>query len=243
MSSAGITFKDLFWLLPYDTRRNLYPIIKPDAYRNLEKLSINELGSATVKPFHEYKCVFVHIPKTAGLSVAYTLFGDYCTAHLAVRDYQIVLTRSEFNQYFKFTFVRNPWDRLYSAYTFLKRGGLHGDDSEWPIRNLTSIGNFEDFVTHKLDVNFIYADFHFTPQFEFLRSRGRQPAVDFVGRFERMEEDFYKICKILKVTRQLMKMNVSQDREKDYRNVYSRKMVQKVEKLYRRDIDIFSYKF
>ena len=89
-------------------------------------------------------CVFIHIPKAAGTSLTRTLF-DSPSRHLHYTEYQRTNPR-KFQQYFKFTFVRNPYDRLFSAYTFLKKGGLNELDRCWAEQNLTSFPDFESFV-------------------------------------------------------------------------------------------------
>ncbi|MFO8053169.1 MAG: sulfotransferase family 2 domain-containing protein [Candidatus Omnitrophota bacterium] len=74
---------------------------------------------------HTYKFIFLHIPKTAGSSVAATLKRNLnkndlllCPHTKAVR---LKLTaKDKWKDYFKFTFVRNPWDRMVSAYFFLR---------------------------------------------------------------------------------------------------------------------------
>ena len=77
--------------------------------------------SNMLKVFDEKKCIFFHIPKTAGISLVKALFGDLDWGHRDVNYYINVFDKKRFNDYFKFTFVRNPYDRLFSAYSFLKK--------------------------------------------------------------------------------------------------------------------------
>jgi hypothetical protein len=81
----------------------------------------------------EFQCIFIHIPKTAGTSVARTLFGQG-SRHVPYFEYEKVNGR-KFNRYFKFAFVRNSWDRLVSTYFFLKKGGLNDMDRLWAEEN------------------------------------------------------------------------------------------------------------
>ena len=65
-----------------------------------------------------YRCFFIHIPRTGGNSIASTIL-DGRTAHTPYFVYQRAYP-DEFDEFFKFCFVRNPWDRLVSAYFYLK---------------------------------------------------------------------------------------------------------------------------
>lgn len=81
------------------------------------------------KPLDNLKCIFVHIPKTAGISISRSIFGNLGGGHTKIRDYELIFSAKDFNNYFKFTFVRNPWDRIFSAYRFLKNGGINEEDN------------------------------------------------------------------------------------------------------------------
>lgn len=88
----------------------------------------------------------MHVPKAAGISVATTLYGNMAGSHTPLSRDELVFSRRDFERYFKFTFVRNPWDRLYSAYTFLKNGGRNQSDEAWTRSNLGGFSDFESFV-------------------------------------------------------------------------------------------------
>ena len=81
----------------------------------------NDSNDNMLKVFDKKKCIFFHIPKTAGISLVKALFGDLDWGHRDVKYYRNVFNKKKFDSYFKFTFVRNPYDRLFSAYSFLKK--------------------------------------------------------------------------------------------------------------------------
>ena len=71
--------------------------------------------------------VFVHIPKNAGTSISAVLmpFADGQSAALPDTTHETVpalLSRHpELAGYFKFAFVRNPWERLVSLFFYAKQ--------------------------------------------------------------------------------------------------------------------------
>src|SRR5690625_2614056 len=112
-------YEDILYFIPsYNLRRSIYTVLSP--HRRIKHKN-QRLNGKRYAPFDQYHSIFVHIPKTAGVSVAHSLFEIKTAYHVRVSKYQIIFSQDEYNQYFKFAFVRNPWDRLVSAYRFLKK--------------------------------------------------------------------------------------------------------------------------
>ena len=153
-----------------------------------------------------FKCLFVHVPKTAGQSVeqffmdrmgldwdadrAEVLLGDnedpargtQKLAHLSAWEYidDGFIEREEFERLFRFAFVRNPFERIVSEYRY---------------RNYFHHRSFRDFVLNKLprpgwDDKYR----HVMPQYDMLHDPDGRPLVDFVGRFESLQADFDQVC-------------------------------------------------
>lgn len=209
-------------------------------YRHLKALRKSEIGGYSLIPFDKHRCIFVHIPKAAGVSVSKKLFGCLGGGHPPLADYAHVFSPVEFKDYFKFTFVRNPWDRLLSAYVFLAKGGFNGKDAEWAKRNLAPYANFQDFVRGWVNEKNIWTKQHFYPQSYFVTLDG-QLAVDFVGRFENIDEDFATIAQRLGVDARLEHLNSSG--KKDYHDYYDEECADIVARVYREDIALFDYRF
>src|SRR5947208_3465937 len=93
---------------------------------------------------NRHRCIFIHIPKTAGSSIALSLFGEQLE-HITYRDYQIANPR-KFDRYFKFAFVRNPWDRVVSSYFFLRNGTMDEGNRAEAERLLAGYSDFGSFV-------------------------------------------------------------------------------------------------
>lgn len=153
---------------------------------------------------HDLKCIFVHIPKTAGQSIEQYFLdhlglahherqqlllgkntnpeaGPPQLSHLTARQYTAGghIRTVEFDAYFKFGFVRNPWDRLVSFYKY--RGHAHRYDFKtFVFKHMPRPGWSNDYC-------------HVMSQYEYLYADGRR-LVDFVGRFERLQPDFDTVC-------------------------------------------------
>ena len=189
-----------------------------------------------------YRCIFVHIPKTGGTSISKALFGSEF-GHCTVDHYEI-FSPERFRNYFKFAFVRNPWDRLLSAYKFLKKGGMYSADKTWSDIYLSEFDNFESFVLslkNKQQADRILRGIHFIPQYKFVCDYKLNIKVDFLGRFERLNRDFDKINAQLNSNFKLLHLNKSNSNS--FHEYYSDEMIDIASQIYHRDIEIFEYKY
>lgn len=157
---------------------------------------------------HPYRCVFIHIPKTGGISVEHVFLGlvgltwdtraplllrpnddpakgPPYLAHLKATEYvsRGWLSREHFDSYYKFSFVRNPWDRLVSEYKY-RRHPMRMSFKTWLLERLPEPG-------------FTDAYCHLVPQHEFIYDGDGRLLVDFVGRYESLQADFDKVCERL----------------------------------------------
>mgnify|MGYP006135587267 CR=1 FL=1 len=197
-------------------------------------------SDSLLSAFDQKKAIFVHIPKTAGLSVVESVFGTH-GGHRTAVYYRKVFDK-EFEQYFKFTFIRNPWDRLYSAYRFLEAGGVNKHDKQAFEMHLGNCQSFEDFVMNWLDKKMIFKIIHLFPQSYFLVGNKGELLVDYVGRFESLQDDFQHI--VQKLSLEITLPHVNKTKRKDsYQLAYTKGMIEKVARIYQEDISRFSYTF
>ena len=185
------------------------------------------------------KCIFIHIPKTAGTSVARTLF-DMESRHIPYFEYEKA-NRRKFERYFKFAFVRNPWDRLLSAFLFLKKGGMNDADRTWAEYNLAKFQSFEQFVHEWVTEENVWKWVHFIPQHYFICDSSGQNKMDFVGRMENLREDFTYLSSRLGKNIELTLMNTTRDDH--YSCYYTKEMRDIVYIAYAKDMVLFNYKF
>lgn len=196
----------------------------------------------SLRGFDELKCIFVHIPKCAGIAVCKSLFGNLGGGHKTLKDYQTVFSPEDYARYFKFTFVRNPWDRLVSAFLFLKKGGINAGDKEWAAENLSAYNDLDAFVRGGLRRREVLSFKHFRPQYSFVCLEGKQPCVDFLGRYENLTADFEFVCRKLNVESKLRRENQNSSRG-DFGKYYTQETRQIVGEVYSDDVEIFGYSF
>lgn len=192
------------------------------------------------KIFDEKKCIFIHIPKTAGLSICHGLLDVNAVGHMPLKYYHNIFGDKKFNQYYKFTFVRNPWDRVFSAFNYLKSGGVSKDDLKWKSV-FNKYDDFNIFVKEWLDNDNILLSLHFMPQIYFLKNSYGVIEFDFIGKFETLEND-YNYLKLKFNGKELKRINVS-NQSITYKNAYNKESIEKVRKLYKQDIELLGYDF
>ncbi len=94
------------------------------------------------------------------------------------------MDENKWKTYFKFTFVRNPFDRCISAYKYLNL---------YQIKNMT----LQDVLTKPNELN-NYEYFHFfIQQWDQLVDNDLNINFDFIGKFENLNEDLIKVLNIL----------------------------------------------
>jgi len=203
---------------------------------------------------HQQRYIFVAMPKTGTHSVRQALrehlgpddieqvglfvnkrfpFDDLAQirhGHLSVRQVRPYLGDEVCDTYFKFSFVRNPFDRFVSYCSFMTRQyGAFERDPQGTMRKIL-------FELKPLD------HVHFQPQYTLLSNDAGELEMDFIGRVERMQADYEAICARIGIpARALDKVNSS--KRGDYRQYYDQALIDGVTELYRRDLELFEYSF
>ncbi|EAL4556757.1 alpha-2,3-sialyltransferase [Campylobacter coli] len=195
------------------------------------------------KDFHDkYKCIFIHVPKVAGSSIERVIYqtDKWLVGHVKASDYT-KFDKDKFDSYFSFGFVRNPYDRVVSAYHYLKNDSPDPCDIKWGrlhINNLT----FEEFILSLQDEEFkeeILSKNHFSFQYKYLCDKNMNILVNFIGKFEKLDNDFKKILNILRRKDSLVHINKS--KHLNYRDYYNSQTYKIIREIYRDDFEIFDY--
>jgi hypothetical protein len=153
----------------------------------------------------KYKCIFVHLPKVAGQSIEHVFLdlhglswqqraplllkpnadpaaGPPRLAHLKASEYVSCghVSQQLFDSYFKFSFVRNPWDRIVSIYKYL---------------GFTEVMPFKQFLQTDFKGGEQWEPQLFVqPQYDFLFDENGKQLVDYIGRFEELQSGFDHVC-------------------------------------------------
>ncbi|HEX5002754.1 MAG TPA: sulfotransferase family 2 domain-containing protein [Bacteroidia bacterium] len=210
-------------------------------FRNYEKEHPGNYYSTHC--FDYYKCLFVHIPKTAGISVCTTLFGNLAGGHTTLADYSDRYPQATFRSYFKFAFVRNPYDRLHSAFYFLKAGGISSEDRAFRDHYLNGDMNFREFVMEVLSPESKQLIYHLRPQVEYitLKADPENIALDFVGRFESLPADFATAAAHIGLGDKRLPHENKNPGKKYYRDEYSDEMFRRAAQIYKKDFELLGY--
>jgi Sulfotransferase family len=203
--------------------------------------TVNPTHGRSFLPFDIAKAIFVHVPKCAGDSISLTLFGNFSGSHTTLTEYIYFLDPQRVASYFKFAIVRNPWDRLVSAFHYLKSGGWDEEDRDWFNSELGHFKDFDEFVRVWLNKDNIWKRVYLRPQYHFVIEDHRKIEMDFIGLFENLEEDFRHITNRLGVECTLSQTNKS--KHKDYKEYYDDETRKIVANVYDIDIELFGYNF
>ena len=185
---------------------------------------------------HDKKFVFVGVAKAASTSIHRCLgYADDPTPdiyHMHLKD--IIYCNPEAANYFKFGFVRNPYDRIVSAYNDFKNDLGH---QAWafPIQRHATFKHFAMNLHDSPCKQFI----HIQPQYDFLDCGG-DIAIDFVGKFESLQRDFNTVQKLLGL--EVKKLEIHRaNSHNHYESYYDEECRQAIYKFYKKDFEAFGY--
>ncbi len=117
-------------------------------------------------------------------------------------------------------------------------------DKEFGETVLAPYDTFEDFVLKWMSEENADSWVHFIPQHRYLYDSNDNLMVDFVGRFENLNEDYEKIRQKIGTGEPLKHLNKTKDKkENDYKKAYTPEMAEKVAQIYKKDLELFGYSF
>jgi hypothetical protein len=212
--------------------------------------------------FPKYKLIYFSVPKAACTSIKTALLSlegiENTTGQLGfvhskdapftwVRYKERARIFEEYPDYFKFAFVRNPWDRLVSFYSdkIVERTQRYGE----LIDDYINLGfskdmDFETCVRHICNIDDEKADIHFRSQHTLILANKNIDRLDFIGHFETICEDWLKLKQMLphataSVLDDLKHLHISS--HDNFKKYYSQEFWDLVAERYRDDIALFGY--
>ena len=150
----------------------------------------------SLAPMKEAGVVFVHVPKTGGLSIARALYGTEGGGHRTAADYRRQLGDDAYEAMVSLAVVREPTERLASAFAFLQRGGLNALDRAFRDAYLFQFSTLESFVLGGL-AEVVEKQVHFRPQHRYVCHEGGTLDVDHVLRHETLRADYERLRPVL----------------------------------------------
>lgn len=207
---------------------------------------------------YELKCIFIHIPKCGGSSIERALWprpedrneanlywgfiskyhNKYQTGglqHLLASQVREEVGAEIFERFYKFAFVRNPWDRIVSQFVYMQQRPDLMDYIGMSLR--TEFKTYLELIQKKEHVQWM-------PQHKFLLDENGTLLVDQIGRLESFKADFSSILASLKLDKSMQIQHANRTDRKPIVEYYSSsEAVDMVAEIYAEDIKLLGYRF
>ena len=201
----------------------------------------------------QYEATFIHIPKTGGTSLASALLSqgeafnrlperierhknyvknplEWTIKHSRMHDVD-----QRYQNFFCFAFVRNPWDLMVSSFSWWTQKPKQLQTRKDYGYDIKAKG-FKAFI--KSNSSCLNECYHNNEgQLYWLNDK-----IDFIGRYENLQQDFNTICDKIRIPRQALP-HINKSKHKHYTEYYDDETRETVAEKYAKDIEYFYYKF
>jgi hypothetical protein len=212
---------------------------------------------------HKDRMIFFHNPKVCGTSMAQffrAIHAIYCDdshqpnvdifpylcrtkRHISLTEYHELLSdaygQSIFNGYWKFAFVRNPWDRVVSLYHYNSQNHPANAEkfaAEFPTFKSWVVNIYGNYTTRNDDYNVRFQNIY-------THIDGEQ-VVDFVGRYEKFNEDIKVVLsKLHHSTEHEPFPHYNKSDHGEWRSYYTDATRNMISEIFAEDIELFGYTF
>jgi chondroitin 4-sulfotransferase 11 len=188
------------------------------------------------------RSIFIHIQKTGGSSIERLLRSvDDSIApprlgiqrHIGAKDLRATIEPAIWDSYYKFAFVRNPWDRLVSWHRMCMEFG----ENKFQSYVRATFPEFSDFIRNEESEPLAKTRQN---QLDLITDDAGNLLVDFVGRFEDLEGDFRKTGL---ATAGVKLAHLNKSAHADYRSYYTDETRDIVARRFAKDCEYFGYRF
>ncbi len=237
-------------------RRKLVPVgdIKMEEHQGIQGY-VGQSAKSISKEYHRVSLtcapkpfVFIHIPKTAGVSISTAIgaasiateMGLPAEQHTSARWLRDRMGKELYESKFSFSIVRNSWDRMVSLWKF-RRDPTAFDTF---IRNIpTNMYPYDD-PNYIIDIRYRNTptqDGMTVPQLHFLTDEQGNTIVNKIYRFEHLQEAMVSINERLGTNYKLPHLNKS--KRDHYSIYYDNETRDIVAEVYQEEIEFFGYTF
>jgi len=196
----------------------------------------------------ENKFAFVHIYKCCGMTITHLLKNSNNKSHQIqcghsdIRDLQTYFIENnlKFDEYFKFSAVRNPYDWIVSLYFYCKTDKKH---MWYELVNKNSFDKFVEIHTNEhLNLPRIIGANRVQSQYEILMDYTGKINVDYILHKESLEKDIL-LLRDKKIIRKplIVKNSLENKRNKDYMSYYTENTKKLIQKTFEKDFEAFGY--
>ena len=207
---------------------------------------------------YDLRCIFIHIPKCGGTSIENVIWphpedlteanlwmgftskyhNKYQTGglqHLLASQVRSEVGLDVFNSFYKFTVVRNPWDRIVSQFAYMQ---ARPDLMEFiGMQPETEFKTYLGLIQKKQHVQWM-------PQTDFILDQDGTLLVDRIGYLESIENDSSEIFDILGVCRERSEvLHANRSQRKSIDRYYDQESIGIVSEIYSTDINYLNYSF
>jgi hypothetical protein len=211
----------------------------------------------------KYKFIFIDICKNAGTSISASFVDQFPNIifegkHHSIKNYTAIghidsnkvtcsaLNPDIINDYFLFSVIRNPWDRMVSLYLW----GVNRNEKDSRELEIWWRGySFEKFIKQVSENKHNeYNGHRYKTQLEWVSDHDSNILVDFFMMYENLDKDFSELLSKLNLPQfSLLKHNTAYSKSgqtrKHYSHYYNNLTAEIVSRKYAEDIKYFNYQF
>lgn len=212
---------------------------------------------------YKHQLIFVHIPKTGGSSIEDIIwsskkdrveqnlwmgairpyYNKYQTGGLqhlfASQIFQEVGPRI-FDVFFKFSIVRNPWDKVVSQYLYMSK--------RKDLRDFIGMNEGDSLKTYLLLIQ-KKTHVQWEHQYKFIFDKNGNPLVDYIGRFENFNDEVKTILAKVNLDKRVWGLvkpripHANKSEREEYHHYFDPESCEMVQEMYKQDIELLGYQF
>lgn len=195
---------------------------------------------------HKHKIIFIHIPKNAGTAITNAPGMDFQNSgHHKCSEYKDLISAEKWGEFFKFSVIRNPWDRVVSNYNYARmiKSYWHSTDGStvYPKHadyDLCSRLSFEQCVKMLHENPRFFKHMGWGHQHPYIFDSNDQLLIDKIFSHHEMDS-----CEFKELIPKLEKVNTSTKMKANYKDYYNNKLINLVYEIYKKDITLLNFKF